>query len=144
MRPLLAMPSPILVVEDDADVRSLLFEALTDVGGFPVYTAGTAGAARALMAGCGNGFAAAVLDIGLPDGDGRDLCASLRQQGFHLPVILLSGLGGEDDIAGGFEAGADDYLVKPFGMAELLARLAAQLRRTAPPARSAPRIKRAA
>ena len=139
------MHSPILVVEDDADVRSLLFEALTEVGGFLVYTVETAGAAQALMAGCGDSFVAAVLDIGLPDGDGRDLCASLRRQGFHLPVILLSGLGREDDIVGGFEAGADDYLVKPFGMAELLARLAAQLRRTAPPARPMPaRIERAA
>ena len=129
---------PILVVEDDADVRSLLFEALTDVGGFLVYTVETASAAQALMAGCGDSFAAAVFDIGLPDGNGRDLCASLRRQGFHLPVILLSGLGGEDDIVAGFDAGADDYLVKPFGMAELLARLAAQLRRTAPQVRPMP------
>lgn len=138
MHPSTPMHSPILVVEDDADVRSLLFEALTEVGGFLVYTVETAGAAQALMAGCGSSFAAAVLDIGLPDGDGRDLCASLRRQGYHLPVILLSGLGAEDDIVGGFEAGADDYLVKPFGMAELLARLAAQLRRTAPQVRPVP------
>ena len=132
------MHPPILIVEDDADVRSLLFEALTDLGGFLVYTVGTIGAAQALIAGCGESFAAAVLDIGLPDGDGRDLCASLRRQGFHLPVILLSGRGGEDDIVGGFEAGADDYLVKPFGMAELMARIAAQLRRAAPQAGPAP------
>ncbi len=132
------MHPPILLVEDDADLRSLLFEALTEVGGFLVYTVETAGAAQALMAGCGDSFAAAVLDISLPDGDGRDLCASLRRQGFHLPVILLSGLGGEDDIVRGFEAGADDYLVKPFGVAELLARLAAQLRRTAPQVRPTP------
>ena len=139
------MHSPILVVENDADVRSLLFEVLTEVGGFLVYTVETAGAAQALMEGCGDSFAAVVLDIGLPDGDGRDFCASLRRQGFHLPVILLSGLGGEDDIVTGFEAGADDYLVKPFGVAELLARLAAQLRRTAPQVRPTPaQIKRAA
>ncbi len=139
------MHSPVLVVEDDADIRSLLFEALTELGGFLVYTVETAGAAQALMAGCGDSFAAAVLDVSLPDGDGRDLCASLRRQGFHLPVILLSGLGGEDEIVRGFEAGADDYLVKPFGVAELLARLAAQLRRTAPQARPMPaQIERAA
>ena len=139
------MHSSILVVEDDADVRSLLFEALTDVGGFLVFTVETAGAAQALMAGCSDNLAAVVLDVGLPDGDGRDLCASLRRQGFHLPVILLSGLGGEDDIVAGFEAGADDYLVKPFGVAELLARIAAQLRRTAPQAGLMPaRIERAA
>ena len=139
------MHSPILVVENDADVRSLLFEVLTEVGGFLVYTVETAGAAQALMEGCGDSFAAVVLDIGLPDGDGRDFCASLRRQGFHLPIVLLSGLGGEDDIVAGFEAGADDYLVKPFGVAELLARLAAQLRRTAPQVRPTPaQIKRAA
>ncbi len=136
------MHSPILLVEDDADIRGLLFEVLTEVGGFLVYTVETASAAQALMAGCGDSFAAVVLDISLPDGDGRDLCASLRRQGFHLPVILLSG---EDDIVRGFEAGADDYLVKPFGIAELLARIAAQLRRTAPQVRPMPaRIEQAA
>lgn len=128
------MHLPILVVEDDADVRSLLVEALTDVGCFLVYAVGTAGAAQALMAEYGDSFAVAVLDVGLPDGDGRDFCASLRRQGFHLPVILLSGLGGEDDVVRGFEAGADDYLVKPFGIAELLARIAAQLQRAPPQA----------
>ena len=91
------MHLPILVVEDDADIRSLLFEALTNLGGFLVYAVGTAGAAQALMAGCGDSFAAAVLDIGLPDGDGRDLCASLRRQGFHLPVILLGDLDADDE-----------------------------------------------
>ncbi len=90
------------------------------------------------MAECGDSFAAVVLDVGLPDGDGRDLCASLRRQGFHLPVVLLSGRDSEDDIVCGFEAGADDYLVKPFGVAELLARIAAQLRRTVPQARPMP------
>ncbi len=139
------MHFPVLLVEDDADLRSLLFEALTEVGGFLVCTVETAGAAQALMAGYGDSFAAVVLDISLPDEDGRDLCASLRRQGFHLPVILLSGLGGEDDIVRGFEAEADDYLVKPFGIAELLARIAAQLRRTAPQVRPMPaRIEQAA
>ena len=138
MLPPTAMHSPILVVEDDADVRSLLFEALTEVGGFLVYTVETAGAAQALMEGCGDSFAAVVLDVSLPDGDGRDFCASLRRQGFHLPVILLSGLSGEDYFVGGFEAGADDYLVKPFSLDELLARLAAQLRCTAPPVKPMP------
>ncbi len=132
------MHSPVLVVEDDADVRSLLVEALTDVGGFLVYAVETAGGAQALMAECGDSFAVALLDVGLPDGDGRDLCASLRRQGFRFPVILLSGRGSEDDIVCGFEAGADDYLVKPFGVAELLARVAAQLRRTAPQTRPMP------
>ena len=128
------MHLPVLVVEDDADVRSLLVEVLTSLGSFLVYAVETAGAAQALMAECGDSFAVAVLDVSLPDGDGRDLCASLRRQGFHLPVIMLNGRDSEDDIVRGFEAGADDYLVKPFGMAELLARVAAQLRRAPPQA----------
>ena len=132
------MHSPVLVVEDDADVRSLLVETLADVGGFLVYAVETAGGAQALVAECGDSFAAVVLDIGLPDGDGREFCASLRRQGFHLPVILLSGLGGEDNVVCGFEAGADDYLVKPFSTAELLARIDAQLRRAAPQIRPTP------
>lgn len=132
------MHSPVLVVQDDADVRSLLIEALTDVGCFTIHAAETIGEAQALMAEYGDSFAAVVLDVGLPDGDGRNFCASLRRQGFQLPVILLSGRGGEDDIVCGFEAGADDYLVKPFGMAELLARVAAHLRRTTPQARPMP------
>ena len=128
----LAVGSSILVVEGDADVRDLLFEVLTSEGGFLVRTAGTVSEARTLMAERGGGFAIAVLDVGLPDGDGRKFCASLRRQGFRLPVILLSGLGGEGDVVCGLETGAGDYLAKPFGVAELLVRVAAQLRRAAP------------
>lgn len=123
---------PILLLEDDADVRDLLVEALSDDGTFAVHAAVTIGEAQALVADHGDSFAAAVLDVSLPDGDGRQLCIDLRGQGFHWPVILLSGLGGEDDVARGLDAGADDYLVKPFGIAELLARIAAKLRHTAP------------
>ena len=97
-----------------------------------VRPAETIGEARTLLAERGRGFAVAVLNVGLPDGDGRRFCASLRWQGFRLPVILVSGLGGEDDVVRGLEAGADDYLVKPFGVAELLARVAVQLRHAAP------------
>ena len=129
---MLAVGSSILVVEGDADVRDLLVEVLTSEGGFLVRTAGTVSEARTLMAERGGGFAIAVLDVGLPDGDGRKFCASLRRQGFRLPVILLSGLGEEGDVGCGLETGADDYLAKPFGVAELLARVATQLRRAAP------------
>jgi len=87
----------------------------------------------------GNSFAAAVLDVSLPDGDGRRFCADLRRQGFDLPVILLSGLSSEDDVVRGLEAGADDYLVKPFSIAELLGRVAAKLRHAAPHSRSGSR-----
>ena len=122
----------VLVVEDDDDVRDLLVEAIAIEGGFLVRAAATIGQARALMAECGESFALAVLDASLPDGDGCAFCASLRRQGFQLPVILLSGLGHEDDIARGFKTGADDYLVKPFGIAELLTRINAQLEQAGP------------
>ena len=128
------MGSSVLVVEGDASVRELLVEALTSEGGFLVRPAGTIGEARTLMAERGRGFAIALLDVGLPDGDGRKFCASLRRQGFRLPVILLSSLDREGDVARGLETGADDCLAKPFGVAELLACVAAQLRRAAPQA----------
>ena len=132
------MPLPILLLEDDADVRDLLVEALSDDGAYTVHAAETIGEAQALMAEHGDSFAAALLDVSLPDGDGRQLCADLRRQGFHLPVILLSGLNSEDDAVLGLEAGADDYLVKPFSIAELLTRIAAKLRHAAPHAGQAP------
>lgn len=128
------MPSPILLLENDADVRDLLVEALSDTGAFMVYAAATIGEAQALVAARGDSFAAAVLDVSLPDGNGRQFCADLRRQGFHWPVILLSGLSSEDDVVRGLEAGADDYLVKPFSIAELLARIVAKLRHAAPQA----------
>ena len=86
------------------------------------------------MAEHGASFAAAVLDVRLPDGDGSQFCAELRRQGFRWPVILLSGLGSEDDAVRGLDAGADDYLAKPFSIAELVARMAAKLRHAASPA----------
>ena len=124
------MHIPILLLEDNADVRDLLIEAFSD-DAFTVRAAATIGEAQTLMAEHGESFVAAVLDVSLPDGDGRQFCAELRRQGFHLPVILLSGLGGEDDVVRGFEAGADDYLAKPFSIAELLARIRSQLRHAA-------------
>ncbi len=127
-----AVQSPILLLENNADVRNLLVEALTDNGAFTVHAAKTISEAQALMAEHGESLAAAVLDVSLPDGDGRQFCASLRRQGFHLPVILLSGLSDEDDVVRGLEAGADDYLAKPFSIAELLARIAAKLQHAAP------------
>ncbi len=129
------MHLPILLLEDNADVRDLLVEALSDNGTFAVHAAATISEAQALVAERGDSFAAAVLDVSLPDGNGRQFCAELRRQGFHWPVILLSGLSSEDDAVRGLEAGADDYLVKPFSIAELLVRVAAKLRHAAPRAR---------
>ncbi len=130
------MHLPILLLEDNTDVRDLLVEALSDNDAFAVHAAATISEAQTLVAEHGNSFAAAVLDVSLPDGDGRQFCADLRRQGFDLPVILLSGLSSEDDVVRGLEAGADDYLVKPFSIAELLARVVAKLRHATPHSRS--------
>ena len=75
-----------------------------------------------------NRFDAVLLDIGLPDGDGRELCTRLRRQGLKIPVIMLTGADGEQDVVRGLDAGANDYIAKPFRLNELLARLRAQLR----------------
>jgi DNA-binding response OmpR family regulator len=69
-----------------------------------------------------------ILDIGMPDGDGRDFCTCLRRRGLNIPIIMLSGSVAEVDIVRGLEAGANDYLTKPFRPAELSARLRAQFR----------------
>jgi two-component system response regulator MprA len=70
-----------------------------------------------------------ILDIGLPDSDGRDVCLALRAGGVRAPVLFLTALDGVHDKVAGFEAGADDYLTKPFEIAELLARVTALARR---------------
>jgi DNA-binding response OmpR family regulator len=69
-----------------------------------------------------------VLDLGLPDGDGETFCVHLRRQGHHMPIIMVTGAGDETDILRGLQNGADDYVCKPFRMAELQARIRAQLR----------------
>lgn len=69
-----------------------------------------------------------VLDTDMPDGDGMAFCVGLRADGWNLPIILLGASAHEDDIVRGFEAGADDYLVKPVGLRELAARVGGQLR----------------
>jgi DNA-binding response OmpR family regulator len=73
-------------------------------------------------------YDAVILDVGLPDGDGRDLCQRLRRHGVKVPIIMLTGSDEEADVVRGLDAGANDYVAKPFRMAELLARLRAQLR----------------
>lgn len=128
------MPSSILLVEDDPFIQMLLVETLTTDGDCAVQVASTIGQAQALTGGQGRSFDAVLLDVGLPDGNGRDFCTSLRGQGFAGPILLLSGQSHEDDIVNGLNAGADDYLVKPFGLGELLARLAALLRHAPPQA----------
>ena len=119
---------PILVVDDDATLREALLEQLQVDGEFAVAEATTISEAEALMTGKDARFDAIILDVGLPDGDGRDLCALLRRQGLRMPIIMLTGSDDEADVVRGLDAGANDYIAKPFRLAELLARLRAQLR----------------
>lgn len=119
---------PILVVDDDAALRATLAEQLSVDGEFLAVEADTIQSAEALLGAADARFDAIILDIGLPDGDGRDLCARLRQSGQKMPIIMLTGSDEETDVVRGLDAGANDYIAKPFRLAELLARLRAQLR----------------
>jgi DNA-binding response OmpR family regulator len=119
---------PILIVEDDAALRATLAEGIAAEGGFLLEEAESAAEAEAKLADADARFDAILLDVGLPDGDGRDLCARLRRSGKRMPVIMLTGATEELDVVSGLDAGANDYIAKPFGMPELLARVRAQLR----------------
>jgi DNA-binding response OmpR family regulator len=119
---------PILIVDDDRALRSTLCEIFADDGEFVPHEAATAAEAEAKLAPGGTRFDALILDVGLPDGDGRDLCVKLRRNGVKVPIIILTGSDEEADVIRGLEAGANDYIAKPFRLAELLARLRAQLR----------------
>jgi DNA-binding response OmpR family regulator len=118
----------ILIVEDDETLREMLAEQLANDHGFAVVTAGTLNAAERAINDEGASFDAVILDLGMPDGNGRDYCVELRRQGHKMPVIMLTGSFGESDIVRGLESGANDYIAKPFRMNELLARLRVQLR----------------
>ena len=124
------MPTPrlVLVVEDDAALRATLAEQIAAEGGFRAEEAGSAAEAEAKLAEDGARYDAVLLDIGLPDGDGRELCAKLRREGKKMPVIMLTGADAEQDVVRGLDAGANDYIAKPFRLNELLARVRAQLR----------------
>ena len=123
----------VLVVEDDAAIRRGVCDALI-FAGFDVEEAGTAadGAQLALS----GRFDLALLDVVLPGGDGFSILRQIRQLHGDLPVIMLTARGEEPDRVLGLKTGADDYVVKPFGVKELLARVEAVLRRS--PARPKP------
>ena len=119
---------PILIVEDDQTLRELLAEQLAEGHGFTIVTAATLEEADQAINNKDSRFVAVILDIGLPDGDGRDYCVRLRRQGHKMPVIMLTGSDAEADVVRGLDSGANDYIAKPFRTNELLARLRAQLR----------------
>jgi two-component system KDP operon response regulator KdpE len=114
----------VLVVEDEAPMRRFLRSSLSSHG-FKVLEAGTLNEAEQIAT--DSPPDAILLDLGLPDGDGMDLLRSIRGWS-AVPVIVLSAREREDDKVTALDAGADDYLTKPFGAAELLARLRVALR----------------
>ncbi|BAC67837.1 MULTISPECIES: response regulator transcription factor [Streptomyces] len=122
------MRHKILVVEDDHALRDVLLRGLRDEDFDPVPAPDGASALRLAT----RDIAASVLDIGLPDADGRDVCQAMRANGFLSPVIFLTAHHRLTDRLSGFSAGGDDYLPKPFHLAELAARLRAAVKRAAP------------
>jgi DNA-binding response OmpR family regulator len=118
----------ILIIEDDAALRATMTEQILSSGEFTTDEAESAAAAEALLASDDACYDAILLDIGLPDRDGRDFCTKLRRDGRQMPVIMVTGADAEGDVVRGLDAGANDYLAKPFRLPELLARVRAQLR----------------
>lgn len=116
----------LLVVEDDAATGAYLKKALSEAG----HTVdGVASGREGLFLAAGEIYDVIVLDRMLPHMDGLAILRTIRASGVQTPVLLLTALGGIDDRVEGLEAGADDYLIKPFAMAELLARINALARR---------------
>jgi two-component system response regulator RegX3 len=125
------MPQPlasrVLVVEDEVGIRRGLSDVLRFRGCEIVAAAdGKQGLELALA----EPWDLVVLDVMLPELDGFSVCERMRAAGRHMPVLMLTARGDEDDVVRGFEAGADDYVIKPFSVRELTARLDALLRRT--------------
>ena len=119
----------VLIVEDDPDIASLLRRGLGASGYRAEWAETNAAALAAVEAG---GIDAAIVDMMLGAESGAVLLTEMRRRGHRLPVLLLSALARVEDRARGLDAGAQDYIVKPFEFAELLARLEVQLRRAAP------------
>jgi two-component system OmpR family response regulator len=123
----------ILLVEDDAEAARHIAAGLKEAG-YAVEHCGDG--LQGLQRAAGGGHELLIVDRMLPGLDGLEIVSRLRQQGSHVPVLVLSALGTVDDRVEGLRAGGDDYLIKPFALAELLARIDALLRRAlaqAPP-----------
>jgi DNA-binding response OmpR family regulator len=118
----------ILIIEDDAALRATLAEQILLDGEFSADEAESVAEAEAKLASADAHYDAILLDVGLPDADGRDFCAKLRRDGRSMPVIMVTGADAEQDVVRGLDAGANDYMAKPFRTPELLARVRAQLR----------------
>jgi DNA-binding response OmpR family regulator len=121
----MAQRKTLLIVDDDADLRSAVAEQL-QAEGFDTLEAATAG--EGLTAAEDRKPDLVLLDVDLPDMDGREACREMRRRGLAQPVIMLTAAAADDDTVQGLEAGANDYVVKPYRFAVLLARIRAQLR----------------
>ena len=116
----------ILLVDDDEDLREALGEQLVLTEDFDVFEAGDGSEALARVK---EGlYDLVILDVGLPDTDGRELCRLMRKQGVKNPILMLTGQDSDSDTILGLDAGANDYVAKPFKFPVLLARIRAQLR----------------
>jgi two-component system response regulator MprA len=115
------------ICEDDDELRDVVREALQRAG---MAVRPTASGREAVTAFAERPPDVLVLDIGLPDADGRDVCRALRSQGIAVPVLFLTALDAVPDRISGFKAGGDDYLAKPFELAELVVRVRALVRRS--------------
>jgi DNA-binding response OmpR family regulator len=116
----------ILLVDDDDDLREMLVEQLGLYEEF--HTLQEQSAAKGIKAARDNPIDLLIMDVGLPDMDGREAVKLLRRGGFKAPIIMLTGHDTDSDTILGLEAGANDYVTKPFRFAVLLARMRAQLR----------------
>lgn len=121
----MAQRKTLLIVDDDQDLRGAIAEQL-QAEGFETVEAPTAGEGVRLA--CEAKPDLVLLDVDLPDMDGRDACARMRQDGVTAPVIMLTAADTDDDTVRGLDAGANDYVTKPYKFAVLLARIRAQLR----------------
>lgn len=116
----------LLVVEDELRIVDILKDVLESAG-FTVDAVNTATGARNALSDIP--YDAAILDLGLPDGDGLEVLKSARAQGLQIPILVLTARDAINDRVSGLDAGADDYLVKPFAIQELVSRIRALLRR---------------
>lgn len=124
------MVQDVLIVEDEEDIAVPLMRTL-EREGYVVNR--VSGGVDAISFAVDNGPAVVILDLGLPDMDGLDVCRQMRSGGYEGGIIMVTARAGELDRVVGLDVGADDYLAKPFGLAELLARVRALLRRSGTP-----------
>ena len=122
----MAQLKKVLLIDDDEDLREALSEQLLMTEDFDVHEG--ASGAEALERVKQHSYDLLVLDVGLPDTDGRELCRLIRKQGIKCPILMLTGHDTDSDTILGLDAGANDYITKPFKFPVLLSRMRAQLR----------------